>query len=356
MKRALLLAAAAAVSAATFGCAVTDYPSLGVSNKSHGVIDCRSDDRIANTQQILEPATRELLYTNGCIGNNPVVTLNGVDSQDARDWNRFVGTHSFFGEAGVLGAPGVQGMYILASVKDLPDGSTRINNYFGPDPNTLSCVGAVVDGRYGAPEGVIVGDALGRQPGLKVDSVFIDSTGGGAIEFCGNVAALSIDRATNGFSTYWSMGARAYEGRLASTPVTRREAQGLASFLGGGTLTATVEGVTITARGDLQADGSLAVSLLSLQAGGTTYDAAEPIRIVVDPSRGGRTSRTHVTDAELVRLGQFALDSGLADRTIDLRGQLVPELGIRLPDASLRLSAETIRTFVTDHAPPTDGN
>lgn len=349
----ILLASLAALSAGSFGCALTDYPRMGVQNKSHGLIGCTTDDRIANSQQTFEPGTRDLLYTSSfgmaCPGFNPGVTLNQVSHEDARDWNRFLAVYNFFGEAQVTGFG--QGTYILSGVKDLADGSTRINNFFTPQLG-FSCVGASVDGRYGGPEGVIAGDALGRLPGLRLDSVALDSSAT-SVGFCSNLVAVSADAAANGFSTYWNSGARGGEGRIAATPVVRRE--GLASFLQGGTQTITLQGVSITGRGNLLPDGSIQATLLSLSSGQATYTAESPLTFTVQPENNFRAVKVENSNmAELLKLAQFAIDGGLTDREIQLGGTQILDAGYTFPDVSFLLSGETLRRFIETQAAPRD--
>lgn len=359
MKKALALVSLATLAAGSFGCALTDYPAMGVHNKSHGAVGCSSDDRIANTQQTLEAETRTLLYTstlgqNGpscSTGFDPGVTLNTVGHEDARDWNRFIADYVFFGEAQVFGTGAFAGTWILAGAKDLADGATRLNNYYSPNTGSFSCVGNSVDGRYGGPEGVIVADTLVRMPGLGLETVAVDGRTGS--QFCGNIAAVSANRAANGYSTYWSFLARGGEGRLAATPIVRRE--GLAEFLNGGQMSVTVQGVTFTGKGSLQQDGSISVDLLGIAANGQAYQAEAPVHFTASAANGFRTVKVeNVTDAEMVRLADFALAAGLTDRTWNLQGTAIPEFGVQAPAVEFLVSGTALRNFIDNAQPGID--
>ncbi len=360
MKKALTLLALGSLAAASFGCALTDYPAMGVHNKSHGVIGCSSDDRMANNQQTLEAATRSLLYTStfgeattgSCsTGFDPGVTLNTVTNQDARDWNRFVADYVFFGEAQVFGTGPFTGTWMLGAVKDNADGSRRINSYFRPQTTAFSCVGDAVDGRYGGPEGLLVGDGLTRLPGLSVETLSVDGRTGN--QFCGNIAAVSAHRASEGYSTYWAFNGRAYEGRLVFTPITRRE--GLANVLNGGTMDITVQGVTVTVRGNLNANGSVSADILGASANGVSYQAENPIRLTVPAVGNFKTVKVeNMTDAEAVRAADFAIQAGLADRSWDFQGTIVPELGVKLPPVAMLVSEASLRRFIDGAVPGTD--
>jgi hypothetical protein len=363
MKKALVLTSLASLAAISFGCVLTDYPAMTVQNKSHGLVGCSTNDRIANAQQTVEGDTRELLYTttyggpslggNCTTGFDPGVSLTNVSSQDARDWNRFNANWSFFGETQVFGVP--QGTWVLAGVKDLADGSTRINNLFTANVGAFSCVGDRVDGRYGGPEGVVMGDQFGRLPGLRIDVVAIDATSG-PTEFCPNIAAVHPEAAANAFSTYWGQLARAYEGSLAATPITRRGAN-LANLLNQGTETVTVEGVDITGRGQLNADGSWTLELLSLSNGQASYQAESPLKLTASPANHFKTWKIeNANETEMVALAQFALDADLAGRTISLAGKQIPEFGYSFGAIEFMLNPSALQGFIDAHTAPVDGN
>lgn len=370
MKKALVLGALASLGALSFGCVLTDYeaapgqaPFVGV-NKSHGLLGCQSDDRIANAQQTIESSTRNLVYTstfgagagpNCPTGFNPGLTSNNISNQDARDWNRFIGPYVFFGEAQVFGTGG--GTYILAGAKDLADGNIRLNSYASAAVGNFSCVGSAVNGMYGGPEGQVAsamlterGDAAPRIPGLAIDAIALDNRLGA--QFCPNIVAVNSDRITalGGYSTYWGLLGRTAEGRLRFTPVTRRD--GLAGFFAGEQITTTVGGVDFTVSGQLNADGTVRATLEGMAADGVQYVAGEnKVWFEVDPSNNFRTVAVHAEDrAELARLAEFALNAGLTDRNINLGGQVVPEFGVQLPNAQFLLNGDAFRQFINDVA------
>lgn len=334
MKKALLLTSLATLAAVSFGCALTDYPATGVLNKSQGLIGCQTDDRRANTQQTVELQTRDLLLTSSfhqggipggsCLttgGFDPGVTLNNPDHQQARDWNRFDAAYIFLGEAQVFGSGPFAGTWMLGGVKDLDDGSRRIQSFYRPQTGAFSCVGSAVDGRYGGPEGVVIEGGLpdGRTPGLFPETIAIDSAPG--LGWCQNIAAVAPERAASQYSTYWAFTGRSGEGRLAATPITRRAAAGLAPFLAGSPMTVNVKGVDITGSGAMNADGSITVSLLGMAANGQTYQAETPFRLTVRPDNNFRTVKVEFPNAaEASRLAEFALSANLTDQQISLAG------------------------------------
>lgn len=389
MRKALLLASLAALGALSFGCAITDYgtsggffPPVDHLNKSQGVIDCHSDDRVANTQQTAEVQIGNLLYTSSfgscpAINSLPNVTVNTVSQQDARDWQRFDAMYSFNLELGLINSADpndpYSGEWILSTVKDIPlvvpagapggfPASVRIDTYYapilpGPSFQPFSCVGSRVDGRYGGPEGTIMADALpgGRISGLGVETVAIDSNNN--TDFCSNIAAVSALRATNPLSTYTAVLGRTAEGRLEFTPITRHAGEGMASLLDGGVHSVTFDGVTATGRGTLEDDGSITLTLLSLSGNGATYQAETPVTINANPENRFRTMHITVNTAEEVKLAQFGLAGGFADAPINLQGQTVPEFGVKLPAVAFQLNKDAMQAFINAHTPGNgDGN
>ena len=360
MKKAITLLALGSLAAGSFGCALTDYPPMGVHNKSHGAIGCSSDDRIANTQNTLEAQTRSLLYTStlgeatsgACsTGFNPGVTLNTVSHQDARDWNRFIADYMFFAEIQVFGSGAFAGTWAMAGLKDLDDGSRRINTWYRPQTGAFSCIGADVDGRYGGGEGYLVADGLTRLPGFSVETIAVDNRAGS--QFCSNIAAVDPNRAAFGYSTYWSFLGRAYEGRLSATPITRRE--GLASVLSGGTMDLTVQGVTVTVRGSINQNGSISADILGASANGVSYQAQNPVRLTIPAIGNFKTVKVeNATDAEAVRGAEFAILAGLTDRTWNFQDTVVPELGVTLPPVELLVTEAGLRNFIDGAVPGTD--
>jgi len=369
MRKALLLSALGALAAASLGCALTDYSNAPIEprlNKSHGVIGCLSDDRMANTQQTLEPSFRDLLYTVGtdgvagnggrgntnCPGFGPAVSPDTfVSRKDAREWGRFIGPYHFNTEAQVFGTGLQAGTWAMAGMLDLDDGARRLNTYYSQNTGSFSCVGAATGGRDGGPEGVVYSAALdGTIPGWHVETVAIDDNSGS--QFCGNIAATTAGRAGSGYSTFAGFLGRGGEGRLIATPITRRE--GLEEILAGRATTVTVADgdleVDFTGRLNLLEDGRVEASLLGISANGMSYGAESPVRFVVDPSNQFRTIEVHPSTEEMVQLAQFAIDADLVDRDISL-GQFIPKLGIQLPEQQVYIVGETLRRFVEDNTP-----
>lgn len=379
MKKALALLTLASLGALSFGCALTDYgsttpggPLMTTLNKSHGVIGCTTDDRFANAQQTIERDTRNLNYTlrdatgqTICPVFGPSPSSTNVGHEDAKDWNRFNAAWVFLGEAQVFSPASLQGTYMMGGVKDLADGSARINSYYAAGTGQFTCVGGAVGGVYGAPEGTVVGDGLTnpgqagpRIPGLILDTIAIDSAPG--LGWCGNIVAVNNARANRvdlaafgGYSTFWGILGRTGEGRLHFSPITRRD--GLSGFLNGESMTINVLGVSATAAGELNADGTWKVTLQSLESNGVTYTAGEnPIYFVASPKNNFRTMEVHITDrAELVNLAHFGLDAGLNDRQFDLTGVKVEELGLSLPSATVMVSGAAMEHIINNS---TSGN
>lgn len=355
MKKALVLVSLASLAAVSFGCVLTDYILMPTQNKSHGLIGCESNDRIANSQQTVEAQTRDLLYTTtfggpsvggSCTtGFDPGVSLDTVSHEDARDWNRFNANWMFFGETQVFGVP--NGTWALAGVKDLADGSVRINNMHTDSTGAFSCVGDRVDGRYGGPEGVVYGDAFGRLPGLHIDAIAIDRSSAN-VDFCPNIAAVSADAASTAFSTYWGQTARAYEGSLAATPITRREFN-LGRFLGGESQSVTINGVTITGRGQLNADGSIRFELQNLSSATASYQAETPVVITANPANRFKTMKIeNAVPAELTKMATFALNTPSLLEPVSLANIQVQDLGYTFGDVSFLLNRDALARYVAN--------
>lgn len=348
-KHALALASLAAFS---FGCAMTDYPMMPPQNKSHGIVDCGTNDRVANAQQTIETETRGLSYAltfrqGAC--DSPALSSGLVSPQDARDWNRFNANYTLFQEVSVDGVP--SGTWLVAGVKDLPDGSTRINNLYDPSTGVFSCAGSGSDGRWGASEGHVFGDKLGRLPGLRLDSIAIDR--GSASQFCQNIVAMSPEAARDGYSTYIAAKERGAEGTLAATPISRRA--NLLNLLTGGTETLSFDEVTITVRGWLNPDGTWSIDLLSLRHPRAQYDAISPVRFTASPANGFKTvSVENATEDEMVSLAEFAMDSGLTDSPIDFSGRQIIEFGYTFGNFEIQLNPAAISRFIDEHSPPID--
>ena len=339
------------------GCAVTDYaqgPLEPPLNKSHGLITCEGDDHFANSQQTFELQTRELFYIHPEAGSSSAhragcepslsPTDIGVSRTDAREWNRFLGAFSHAAEFSVILSSGQTGTFLAAGIKDLPDGSRRINNLYYPTQtygSARSCAVSGAGGREGGPEGLVVGegwtqpgDSEPRLPGLRLDTVAIDSQPG--YQWCENFVAIHPESELRFFSYYVAVPQRQDEWRLQSTPITRRSAANTAKLLFGGELTIPWEGVDVRIRAELQLDGNIGVELLGLSAKQAAYVAEKPLRFVIDPDSNFRRMSLDLRgrDDDLRRLARFGLDAGFADREITL-GQHIPELALRLPDFAL---------------------
>lgn len=332
---------------------MTDYPQMPPQNKSHGIVDCATNDRVANAQQTIEAQTRNLLYATtfgmgGC--DSPGASSMTVSTQDARDWSRFNANYTLFQEVSVSGVP--NGTWFVAGVKDLPDGSTRINNLSSPSTGVFSCAGSGADGRWGASEGHLFGDQLGRLPGLRLDSIAIDRSP--TSQFCQNIVALDSAVVRDGYSTYVAAKSRSAEGTLAATPISRRA--NLLNLLTGGTETLTIDDVAITARGQLNPDGSWTLELLSLEHPQVTYTATSPVRFTASPANGFKALKVeNAIEEEMVNLAEFAVDSGLASGPIDFSGRQIVEFGYTFGDFEIQLNERALSNFIDDHSPPIDG-
>lgn len=346
---AILLSVAAADH---LGCQVTDYsdtpiPSLNV---SHGILACDTDRRFANAQQTIEPMARDLrtgIQRGGCLVD---ASPDRISMDDARDWARFLGAYSNQWEIQIVGSGALNAGYVNAGIKALPDGSRRIMNFWYPLGSRLdpSCVHDGVGGD-GGTEGMVVaegwtqpGEAAPRKPGLSIYSIAIDSRPGA--QTCENIVALIPGTTT---FCYWVSRARLDESRLAVTPVARRE--GLAEFLRGGAMTVQWQDMRITGRGSITDEGRIAIELLGLERGEATFEASDvPLRFTFEPGQGFRVFRIDARNnlRELERIGMFMVMAGMVDREIEL-GQVVPELGIRLPAGSVYLVGESWRRLAT---------
>jgi hypothetical protein len=370
MRKAILLGAIVGIAGLSLGCAMTDYPSLGDTNKSHGVIGCETGDRFGNTQQTLEPSTRDLFYTvkDPATGDapcfpstnagNPPVSTDHVSHEDARDWNRFIGTYALRGEYQVFGGFGA-GTYIAAGAKELADGTVRLNTFSSDATGSFSCVGNATNGLYGGPEGLVVGDGLGRSPripGLTLDNVVIDRSPTGAFGWCTNVAAVSTARAEAGFSLYYATADRGGEGQLWATPITRRGSMA-AMLTGLEPIEGTWQGLDFTLHANLLEDGMLEVRIDRLTYDGTTYEATSEPRLSVRfrPETGLRVVEVHAENgAEVRSLASFLLNAGLADRAIDL-SEPVLDLGLSFPAGQVVIVGDFLNGLVEDGGEGTAG-
>jgi len=370
MRKAILLGAIVALGSLSFGCALTDYPGMpdGM-NKSHGVIGCETADRFGNTQQTLEPATRDLFYTvkDPVTGNtlcfpltgsfSPPVSTDYVSHEDARDWNRFIGTYAFQVEAQVFGTGG--GTFLSSGAKDLADGTVRLNVYGSGATGSFSCVGNATNGMYGGPEGILVADGIGRAPripGLTVDNVVIDRSATGAFGWCTNIAAVSARRAAEGFSLYAATTGRGGEGRLWATPITRRGSMA-AMLTGVEPIEGSYQGLDFTMHANLLEDGMLEMSLDRLSYDGMTYEAASEPRLSIkfNPETGLRAIEVHAENtAEVRNLASFLLNAGLTDRRIDTTA-VVMDLGLQLPVDNVMIVGDYLRNLLEEDGEGTAG-
>lgn len=365
MRKVILLGAIAALGSLSFGCAMTDYPVPSeTTNKSHGVIACADAQRFGNTQQTIEPATRDMLYTvqdpvtgnTVCPGFSPAVTTDFVSREDARDWNRWIGTYAFQAEAQVFGVGG--GTFIACGMKEMGDGSVRLTTYGAPGvTGSFSCVGNSTNGRYGGPEGLLAGDGVGPGaliPGLAIDNVVIESSP--AISFCSNIKAVSQFRAGEGFSLYAGTTGRGGEGKLNFTPITRR-GNFAAMLTGQEPIDGSYQGVDFTLWANLREDGRMSLEVAQLTHDGVTYEAAsEPrLSIVINPEQGLRTMEVHAENtAEVRSLAAFLLNSGLADRELDLSEPIV-DLGMSFPVDHVMIVGDYLRGLLEDSGEGTAG-
>lgn len=373
MRKAILLGAIVALGSLSFGCALTDYPSISETNKSHGVIGCETGDRFGNTQQTLEPATRDMFYTvkDPATGDtlcfpltgsfSPPVSSDYVSHEDARDWNRFIGTYAFQVEAQVFGTGG--GTFLSSGLKELADGTSRLSVFSSGGTGSFSCIGNATNGLYGGPEGVIVADGVGRSPripGLTVDNIVIDapggSSGGSTYGWCTNIAAVSARRAAEGFSLYAATTGRGGEGVLWATPITRRGSMA-AMLTGQEPIEGTYQGLEFTLHANLLEDGMMELSIDRLSYDGNTYEAASEPKLSVKyrPETGLRAIEVHAENtAEVRSIASFLLNAGLTDRAIDT-SEPIMDLGLSLPVDHVMIVGDYLRGLLEDGGEGTAG-
>jgi len=357
--RLAVLVLAAAVSSA---CVMTDYGEITPPlDKSPGLLGCESGAFFDVTLLTIVPETRRMHYTatdpttglGGCFGDRPVPTLDRVSQQDAMDWNFCLAAWTEATEA-FLGPD----LWALAGVKDLPDGTTRLTTLFAPDAPGYTCVGAGIDSS--GPEGTVVGDgyteppAAGpRIPGLAPAVIAIDRDPT-SCQFCENIAALHPRNFGSDFS-YYCLNTRLPENRLHLVPACRRD--GPWGVRGDGALSFELAGVAWEGRVAVTDEGRVRVELLSADAGQATYHAGTPIALEMQPSRGGLRFVVDPPPDELAALARFALEAGLADRSLTVPTS-VPEIGLGLPGGHLWIpsgllerlaSARRVPQLLDDH-------
>ena len=94
---------------------------------------------------------------------------------------------------------------------------------------------------------------------------YFGTVGATAIDKDGNIAAITPQVVSRGgYSTYVGANGRFGEGRLFFTPISRHE--GIAEFLTGQPMTAHVSDVSVTATGNLLADGRIEATIVVAEA------------------------------------------------------------------------------------------
>lgn len=350
--------ALAASSMLAFGCVLTDYAPIDPPlNKTTGILGCASGSVFNTTVQTIVPQTQQLLYTQRLASGDTVCPggPNGIPSsipqrvsrQDAMDWNFCVAAYTPAFEYVQFG--GVDdGTWIAGGVKDMPDGSVRLNTWYAPGVySPASCVQSGID--PGGPESSIIGDGYAesprppRIPGLRVEAVAIDRAPGAACDLCLNVVALHPTHAGPGFSSYVCNNSRAGENRVRFTPSCRQEG-GLVPVLSGQPITVEIDGVSITGRARLDDGGFVIAELLALDHAGVHYEAKEPVWFRLDPRLGARRIEAGPSVEEERRLARFAIDAGLVDRPLSIGG--MTDYGVMLPDMKVLISSTALQAFL----------
>ena len=344
-----------ALSLVSLGCIATDYAQIDPElNKTTGIIGCASGSVFNTTVQTIVPQTQQLLYTqrtaNGdtvCSGVVPIATTQRISRQDALDWNFCVSAFAPLGEI-AIGGGGWDGTWIIAGVKDMPDGAVRLNTWYAPGVfSPASCVGSGID--PSGPESSIIGDGFAegrrppRLPGLRVEGVAIDRSPGVSCGLCANIVAIHPARVRDAFSSYVCTQSRRTENRVRFTPQCRQDG-GLVPALSGQPVTIELEGVRITGRARLDDTGSVIAELLALEANGVSYEAKVPVWFRLDPRLGARRIEVSPSIEEERLLARFAIDSGLVDRPLSIGG--MTDYGVMLPDITVMISSATLQSFL----------
>jgi hypothetical protein len=396
MRKALLVATLAAVAAISFGCIVTDYPALQPVNRSHGLISCAIDDRVHNSQQTYEPTFGRLTYTNpalvSCGGGGVVFVSATVNTQDGRDWGRFLGSGADVDGVDwlVSSAAGNFEYYESAAFGMWPEaGGLRINDHLagprafaggnafpqgGPCPDNRFFCG-YQNGRIGYPTSNMIAEAGFSDPfdiaacqakgarlvGHRVGSSSLD----GAPGFCfrPNVQAIDMLAFNRGvWFFYIAYGGRSWEEHNPVTPMARRA--GLAEFFQGGQLTVDLGDVQATLHGSLdQANGTMTLFLDGAvhEASGLSYTAENPLSITLDISgpRPHGVGNLNFGDAntrnEMLRIARLMLDPAVIDQPITIGG-FVPEIGMTIPERTLMPISDSFRNLLDTYGQDTDGS
>jgi hypothetical protein len=355
MRKVFLLGALTAVASLSLGCALTDYPSMTPTNKSHGIYDCTdSHDRIANTQQTTEHDYRDLFFRDPAVGGQfgPFLLTEQVDRATAREWGRFIGVFAAVTGAGVSGGAD-EGQWEMAGVKELADGTRRITTYFssvsGGFPG-FSCGFGVRSPSIGATEGGVLSQHLvppagASDPYMKAQSVALDNADGNQFNA---PAVMDPSRAANGYSTLVGSNARV-EYQAPAIPITRRSGASLGAALSGevqtwqGPADTDLAGFTVSAWAEMTDEGIVA-HLVGLTApNGASYEAGEtPVSILLG-ELGSRTYQVSTSPAESLKLALFAREAGIGDQVINLPKHVD---GIPMPNVSLVIGADAIERHI----------
>lgn len=389
MRKLFLLSALSAGAVLVSGCALTDYTNgaaqadqLALNHLSHAAMNCTdgvstvgpfTDLNGSNTQQTIElTADNDLVAclrlangttnaTFGPPGGVPLACLGGVvggiDSAEASDWERFVGSYTFFGEAQVLypSQPCYQGFWSIGGNKALDtdrDGNgmrdVRINTWFCPITNfggfTCPTGQANNEGTLGAPEVSLVGHLINDDLGactspISIETVAVDSSP--AVTFGPNIQALTVNRNVCGYSTFWGIIGRAYEGKLAFVPV--KPSAGLSEFFAGTPIRVKgdsigLPGVSVTASGAVRQDGMIDLSITSVGYKDATCNLSSALTLTV--SRNFKLIQFDATNQsqQIRELARFAVahPTPIFDG-VTLEG-FVPELGMKVGPVSVQVS------------------
>jgi len=362
MRKAILISLLAAIAVLSVGCAMTAYPVIDLPvNKSHGLVDCRTDDRFANTQQNTERDMLDNLQyvvPESCGSFYCTPTGVPISAQDAKAWGRFIGMWIFAAELGATGCPTPGdpgcGHWATSGVMDLPDGSRRISTWYRSVYSSSWSCGAGAFYRPGgsATEGNVAGDKF-RDPNWTdwlIQTVAIDTATSG-YRFGENIVAVTPAQIGYGYAVFAAQTARSYEGRENFTPVTRRE--GLADFFAGQPLTFAIGELSVTAHASLDANGAVTMFVDALAANGAQYTAENPLSFRFPNNNFKTIEFDRSNTAEQANLFRFLLESGLTDRPLEL-GQFIPELGTKLPSLTIWLNSGWFENYI-NNGPGADG-
>jgi hypothetical protein len=325
------------------GCAISDYPALTQPmNMSHGVLDCPTGDRMANTQQTFE---RDLLSLEMVRGDwNPIPLGYTVGKKDAKEWGRFIGPYLAYNEIKVFGSGAQAGHWSLSGLKGLPNGDRRISTWYRRSTGgAWTCVWSTAGGKlYGSgPEGYVLATPMQLYPDMAVETIAIDTAPGTQWRF--NVVATTPWRIGGGYSTMVGYVAEADQGKLLDTPITRTA--GLAEFFAGESLTVEHLGATWTGRGELRDDGHVIVRFDEVTYNGSTFTPSVPIEAATGPNLKLLEFDLDGQKDQVIELAEWALEHAPLDQEIYLGG-FIPELGISGPEVSIEIGSEAIENWL----------